>query len=120
YELAYSRRVALGHSAAQRIRQQFFGDRSHELAPMSSREQRLAKILRAGDRLAVEGNAGVDRGPPVVLAKLTNRVEVFERETQRIHPGMTAGAHGIRAMLFHSFTQRRGLLSRRVFLEGRY
>src|SRR5580693_450254 len=81
-------------------------------------QNRLAKAGRPVELGAIEQFAlGIDAEPTVVAAPHADSVEVFERESDRIHHGVTARAGWILAMLFHALADRSRLAVVSGFLQ---
>ena len=61
--------------------------------------QRPAKRSRSVDFGAIQKNAArIDRRPSVLRAPSSKRVEILQRETERIHARVATRARGVRAM----------------------
>src|SRR5882672_7538519 len=113
--------VAVVELAAQRERQQVFGERLEELVRAS--RQRRAQLGGTVDLGAVRQHAArVDRRMRirVVRAVLSDRAEVLEREAQRIHDAVARVARGVLAVLLEACAQRPRRLAALVLFERRY
>ena len=102
HDLADGRHVVVLARAAHRIGQKVFHKRLHEL--VGTAQQRLAEIVGPVDLRAVGQFAGgIDgrAGKAVLVSPHSGRVEVFEREAERIHHRVARRAGRARAMLRH-------------------
>src|SRR5215831_16148995 len=84
-------------------------------------QQRLSQIGRSGytssvDKFSrsVDGRARIE----VLASPCSDRVEILERESQRVHDAVTRITRWIRAMLLHDFANRFRFLAFLVFLES--
>ncbi len=118
-DLAHRRTIVVIEPAAERVGQQLFGHRARE--PIGRIEQQRAQARQPVDRGAAHrAAAGVHRlprfvdGPPAA-----NRVEVLEREAERIDHRVAAAAHRIAAMLGQPFADGRRRRSRLRFRQTR-
>ena len=101
---------------AERVGQQLLGHRPGE--ELGTREERLSQRHDTIDAGAVgELARRVDRRAGVLGAPRAHGVEVLERESDRIHDLVAAGACRIRAVLGHLLPHRLWLLTLLVFLE---
>ena len=119
HELAHGWRVLIVDAAAQRVGQQLFRDGPDKLVALA--QQRLSKRL-AGCRSSCRRSAIVALigAPLVVFAPPPGRIEVLQREAQRIHRGVAARADGVAPVLLHALAQRSRLALRVVLFQGRH
>src|SRR5712691_2048214 len=89
--------------AAQRVREELFRDRPHELVTLSDQDAletvgalKPATIWQGGR--CINGCVRLGRAPS------SNRIEILERETQRVHRRMTDGARRILPVLLQPLT----------------
>ena len=107
------RHVVVFDAAAQRVRHQLLGDHADELRRIA--QQRLPQLDRAVDLLCrpTASTDGIDRhaavaallGPPLAVG-----VEVLEREPDRVHQLVAAGARLVLAVQRHLLAQRHDLV----------
>src|SRR6185503_19288834 len=100
HDRPHRRHVVRLDTPSQRVGQQPFRGRRHELVLLV--EEDLPQSDRAVDLRAVGKHARcIDARPPPA-----ETIEILERKPERVHPRMTAGAHGARAMQLHALPHR--------------
>ena len=62
---------------------------------------------------------GIDRRAGVLVAPTADRVEMLERETDRVHLGVTARTRGVRAVANHRLAQVQGRAITRILRRKR-
>src|SRR5687768_14305782 len=100
--------VAVIKAPAQRVRHQVFRERLHELM-IGPLDQLAAQVIRAADLRAVRQlTRGIDETERVgvVAAILPHRVEVLQRQAERIHDAVAREACRLLAMLLEPRPQR--------------
>ena len=101
------RRVVVHDAAAERVGQQLFRHGPDELAvpPRAA----VLRGTRAGCRRSRRTDSMVASmsAPTVLVAPAPDRVEVFEREAERVHTAMAGGADRVLPVRLHPLAQRR-------------
>jgi hypothetical protein len=97
------------------IRKQILGERAEERIGVV--QQRPAKAGRAVKFCPIEHlSPRVDGKPGIVDPPRAHRIEILEREPDRVHHLVAGSAYRVGAMLFQSFANRKGLgIFRRLF-----
>ena len=115
---AYRRRVVVFQPAAGRIGQQPFGDGPDELLFLrdKSTAQRRGPSTFVPSSSTPEASIGVR----VRRAPLSDRIEIFQTQPERIHSRVTARAHRILSMHIQHFAHRARLAVLAGLLERRY
>src|SRR4051812_28676950 len=107
------------NAAAERIRHEFFGERFNKLIRPAF--ERLPQIDRTGDRTSIDQLSGrIDEraGPAVFRAPCADRIEILERESERVHNAMTSVARWLCPVLFHDLAHGLRLLAFLIFFES--
>src|SRR5205823_9481048 len=115
HDLANARLVVVLDAAPDCVRHQVLRDSPDNLfAPVQQHFPELGWSCELGG--VDQHRRGIDWRMRVEGAPLTDRVEVLERESQRIHGRMAGCTHGILAMIRQPFADRMRL-ARGVFLR---
>ncbi len=106
-------------STAKGVGQQFFGERADKLFAMA--QQELPQASHALEfRPVGQGGGRIDRDPVLRVAPFPDGVEILERESQRVHPHVTAGARRILTVLFQPLAHRHRMIALALLSEGRH
>src|SRR5258708_2170473 len=110
------RLIVIRDGSSEGIRQDLLRHGGGEFVTLA---EHLSKRLRAGDPGAISQRARrINRCAAVAVAPVADRVKIFEREPDGIHPCVTGGTDGIGPVLLHAIAQRcRGALAV-VLLQG--
>src|SRR4051812_38748886 len=107
--------VLRAEAAAERVGHQLFREAIEELVAVF---QHRFQLLGIGEFLAIgELSARVDRELPVLVAPGADRVKILEREAERVHPLVAAGALDVLAVFAKTIAQRRRLVDRLLLRE---
>src|SRR5207244_6381978 len=119
-DLSNGREVVVIQPATEGVREQFLDDRIDEL--LAAAQQERPQPLGAFEwRTAKERGRRVDGCPRLALrAPLADRVEVLERESERVHRRMTCRAGGIFPVLLEPLAYRCGLAVLAAIFQARH
>src|SRR5262252_7079036 len=105
FDLANERHITIIDHPPDAVRQKAFREGPDESIGVI--QDRLAKAGRAIQLGAIEqGARSINAESSVVGAPHSDSVEVFERESDRVHHRVTARTSRILAMLFHALADR--------------